>query len=174
MVVSHNERRSRLRAASRRADSLTRDTSCVSVASDVSQLTRRRLSSNSSPPPSKTPLKKYAPPPPPPSKRPPYKVPEKDTERAAFYAEKASADDAQGVAVDMTSCDICGRNFAVDRLTKHMAVCAKVSAKKRKVFDQVKMRTQGTDQASYVRHMDSQPQKVMSRDVECSVICFSR
>ena len=31
-------------------------------------------------------------------------------------------------------CDICGRNFNEDRLTKHMAICQKQATKKRKVF----------------------------------------
>lgn len=52
----------------------------------------------------------------------------------------------------LASCKICGRNFAPDRLEKHEAICAKskAKAKKRKVFDPVKMRTKGTEAEKFV------------------------
>lgn len=36
---------------------------------------------------------------------------------------------------NMSQCKTCGRNFNVDRLEKHAAICEKTAAKKRKIFD---------------------------------------
>ncbi|KAG0728100.1 Zinc finger C2HC domain-containing protein 1C [Chionoecetes opilio] len=62
----------------------------------------------------------------------------------------------------LDSCKICGRNFAPDRIEKHEVICAKsnTKAKKRKVFDPVKMRTRGTEAEKYVskgRHLQERP-----------------
>ncbi|XP_064107731.1 serine/arginine repetitive matrix protein 1-like isoform X2 [Macrobrachium nipponense] len=64
----------------------------------------------------------------------------------------------------LASCKICGRNFAPDRLEKHEAICAKskAKAKKRKVFDPVKMRTKGTEAEKFVakgKHLEKTPAK---------------
>eukprot|EP01135_Chromosphaera_perkinsii_P010405 Nk52_evm77s2118 gene=Nk52_evmTU77s2118 len=45
----------------------------------------------------------------------------------------------------LVPCDVCGRNFASERLTKHKAVCKKLAIKKRTAFDVTKMRVEGTD-----------------------------
>ncbi|XP_068204188.1 zinc finger C2HC domain-containing protein 1C-like [Palaemon carinicauda] len=62
----------------------------------------------------------------------------------------------------LASCKICGRNFAPDRLEKHETICAKTKAKakKRKVFDPVKMRTKGTEAEKFVargKHLEKAP-----------------
>lgn len=50
----------------------------------------------------------------------------------------------------LAPCPNCGRNFAVDRLAKHAAVCTS-STKKRRTFDSTKARVKGTDAAAFVR-----------------------
>uniref|UniRef100_A0A1L8DPP9 Putative mucin-2 isoform x2 n=1 Tax=Nyssomyia neivai TaxID=330878 RepID=A0A1L8DPP9_9DIPT len=51
---------------------------------------------------------------------------------------------------DLTECKICGRYFADDRIEKHLVICAKISSKKRKVFDSTKHRVQGTEAETFV------------------------
>ena len=65
-----------------------------------------------------------------------------------FYAKVAAAD-AGNARVDLAPCKVCGRKFARERLDKHMAVCKDATKKTRKVFDPVKMRTDGTELAQY-------------------------
>jgi len=50
----------------------------------------------------------------------------------------------------MSSCKHCGRHFASDRVSKHEPICQKSQTKKRKVFDPVKHRVQGTEAEKYV------------------------
>ncbi|GAB0096370.1 Zinc finger C2HC domain-containing protein [Sergentomyia squamirostris] len=50
----------------------------------------------------------------------------------------------------LTECKICGRYFAEERIEKHIVICAKVSSKKRKIFDSTKHRVQGTEAEKYV------------------------
>ncbi|XP_071552703.1 uncharacterized protein [Panulirus ornatus] len=62
----------------------------------------------------------------------------------------------------LSSCKICGRNFAPDRIEKHETICSKsqTKAKKRKVFDPVKMRTKGTEAEKFVargKHLQERP-----------------
>ena len=64
-----------------------------------------------------------------------------------FYAKVAA--DAGNARVELAPCKVCGRKFARERLDKHMAVCKDATKKKRKVFDPVKMRTDGTELAQY-------------------------
>lgn len=52
---------------------------------------------------------------------------------------------------DLPECPNCGRRFAADRIEKHISICKKVATKTRKTFDPVKMRTEGTEQAAYLR-----------------------
>ncbi|XP_037072574.1 actin cytoskeleton-regulatory complex protein pan-1-like isoform X2 [Pollicipes pollicipes] len=62
---------------------------------------------------------------------------------------------------NLAQCPICSRAFAKDRLDKHQAICEKSTKKKRKVFDPVKMRVQGTESESYLRKIKSKkPEKV--------------
>ncbi|XP_025105486.1 zinc finger C2HC domain-containing protein 1C-like [Pomacea canaliculata] len=71
----------------------------------------------------------------------------------SFYVQKALEDDASGERVKLVACRLCGRKFAEDRVQKHLDAC-KVSQKKRKVFDPVQMRTDGTEMAKYVNRGD--------------------
>jgi len=52
---------------------------------------------------------------------------------------------------DLISCNICGRNFAEDRIDKHQEICSKTASKKRKTFDMAKQRLEGTDAESFVK-----------------------
>ena len=52
---------------------------------------------------------------------------------------------------NLVPCSICGRNFAAERLNKHMGICAKASNKKRRQFDSTRARTQGTEFAQFNR-----------------------
>lgn len=61
-----------------------------------------------------------------------------------------SISDAGPVPDGLVRCDICGRNFAEDRIDKHRDICVKTSSKKRKVYDATKHRVQGTDAESFV------------------------
>lgn len=51
---------------------------------------------------------------------------------------------------NLTPCRNCGRNFATDRVSRHESICKKTATKKRKVFDPVKHRVEGTEAAKYV------------------------
>ncbi|KAG7259621.1 hypothetical protein CRUP_024551 [Coryphaenoides rupestris] len=48
-------------------------------------------------------------------------------------------------AEELTACKICGRSFFPKVLKKHMLVCQKIAAKKRKTFDSSRQRAEGTD-----------------------------
>lgn len=83
-------------------------------------------------------------------------------EETNFYAQMANNESDQTSGLDLRSCPTCGRNFAADRLQKHMKICKKNSNKKRKVFDSSKHRTEGTEMSQYVkqgRHL-KEPTKV--------------
>ena len=47
---------------------------------------------------------------------------------------------ANGRGNDLVKCDMCGRNFALDRIEKHKAACAKQAAKPRRTFNAAKQR----------------------------------
>ncbi|XP_058621187.1 zinc finger C2HC domain-containing protein 1A isoform X2 [Onychostoma macrolepis] len=49
------------------------------------------------------------------------------------------------VSEDLLPCKICGRRFFSKVLKKHMPICQKTAAKKRKVFDSSRQRAEGTD-----------------------------
>lgn len=51
---------------------------------------------------------------------------------------------------DLHSCPICSRKFRSDVYDKHVAICEKVAAKKRKSFDSSRQRREGTDMALYL------------------------
>uniref|UniRef100_A0A8C8RX19 Zinc finger C2HC-type containing 1B n=1 Tax=Pelusios castaneus TaxID=367368 RepID=A0A8C8RX19_9SAUR len=46
---------------------------------------------------------------------------------------------------DLLPCETCGRRFACDALLRHEPICKKVLNKKRKPFNSLKQRLQGTD-----------------------------
>ncbi|XP_061093625.1 zinc finger C2HC domain-containing protein 1C [Conger conger] len=48
-------------------------------------------------------------------------------------------------------CSLCHRNFAADRLEKHLKVCEKAQHSTRKVFDSSKYRAKGTDLEEYMK-----------------------
>nr|XP_027238120.1 translation initiation factor IF-2-like isoform X2 [Penaeus vannamei] len=76
-----------------------------------------------------------------------------DEGQAASQATTPRSKITASVPAGLAGCKICGRNFAPDRLEKHESICAKsqAKAKKRKVFDPVKMRTKGTEAETYVK-----------------------
>uniref|UniRef100_A0A8C2JJH8 Zinc finger C2HC domain-containing protein 1A n=1 Tax=Cyprinus carpio TaxID=7962 RepID=A0A8C2JJH8_CYPCA len=49
------------------------------------------------------------------------------------------------VSEDLLPCKICGRSFFSKVLKKHVLICQKSAAKKRKVFDSSRQRAEGTD-----------------------------
>ncbi|KAJ6646268.1 Zinc finger C2HC domain-containing protein 1A [Pseudolycoriella hygida] len=51
---------------------------------------------------------------------------------------------------DLLSCPICSRKFRSDVYQKHVAICEKMAAKKRKTFDSSRQRREGTDMALYL------------------------
>lgn len=69
-------------------------------------------------------------------------------------------DDGNDGSADLQTCPNCERNFAADRIDRHIQVCT--SQKKRKVFDMTKMRVQGTEAAAFVlgkKGRQAQPEK---------------
>lgn len=138
----------------------------------------------SPPPPRKArqpspPPREPSPPPrvptPPPQKR--KQLPQKKGAESPKHRNKTPQDKkkdqlAYDIPVDATyepltnllPCRVCGRKFAEERVEKHEKACKKVekAQSKRKVFDPVKMRTQGTEAAQYVNNkpQHEEPKKV--------------
>ncbi|XP_051543696.1 zinc finger C2HC domain-containing protein 1A-like isoform X1 [Myxocyprinus asiaticus] len=54
-------------------------------------------------------------------------------------------DESPPVSEELVPCKICGRNFFPGVLKKHVPICQKSAAKKRKVFDSSRQRAEGTD-----------------------------
>lgn len=52
---------------------------------------------------------------------------------------------------NMAQCPHCTRHFAVERLDKHKDICEKSFSKKRKEFDPIKMRVQGTESERFLQ-----------------------
>ncbi|KAM4690546.1 zinc finger C2HC domain-containing protein 1C [Rhinophrynus dorsalis] len=66
--------------------------------------------------------------------------------------EKLYSDSAPEVLdSELVPCELCGRNFTVQRLEKHTQVCEKMQSSKRKVFDSSKARVKGTDLEQYLQ-----------------------
>uniref|UniRef100_A0A6A7FUT1 Zinc finger C2HC domain-containing protein 1B-like n=1 Tax=Hirondellea gigas TaxID=1518452 RepID=A0A6A7FUT1_9CRUS len=68
----------------------------------------------------------------------------------------------------MGQCTVCQRCFNSDRIEKHITICLKTqaNAKKRKIFDPVKMRNKGTESEKYVArgmHL-KEPKKPKKKD----------
>lgn len=55
----------------------------------------------------------------------------------------------------MSSCKICSRNFASDRIKFHQEICEKTSKKRRKVFDPVTHRLKGTEAEGMINQIKS-------------------
>ncbi|GAX82949.1 hypothetical protein CEUSTIGMA_g10376.t1 [Chlamydomonas eustigma] len=64
------------------------------------------------------------------------------------YPDPPANSGQQGSEDDRIQCQTCGRRFGEDAFEKHVRVCAKVFASKRKVFDSTKARLAGTEAAS--------------------------
>ncbi|XP_074845212.1 zinc finger C2HC domain-containing protein 1B [Carettochelys insculpta] len=62
---------------------------------------------------------------------------------------------------DLLTCETCGRHFAQDILLRHQPICRKVFNKKRKPFNSLKQRLQGTEIPSVNKHPPpkNQPEK---------------
>ncbi|XP_055038377.2 zinc finger C2HC domain-containing protein 1A isoform X1 [Misgurnus anguillicaudatus] len=54
-------------------------------------------------------------------------------------------DESPPISEDLVACKICGRNFFARVLKKHVPICQKAAAKRRKVFDSSRQRAEGTD-----------------------------
>uniref|UniRef100_A0A1A9WWT5 C2HC/C3H-type domain-containing protein n=1 Tax=Glossina brevipalpis TaxID=37001 RepID=A0A1A9WWT5_9MUSC len=59
----------------------------------------------------------------------------------------------------LAPCPICTRTFNTLTLKKHVGICEKMAAKKRKVFDSSRQRREGTDLASYLPKNFGLPEK---------------
>ena len=96
---------------------------------------------------------------------------ESDKTAAAYIAQLNSDPDAEFVQLDLTPCVKCGRKFVPAKLQKHQNVC-QAAAKKRKVYNMSKMRTQGTEQAQFVKNSKrGEPVQVSSwRKMQCNHI----
>lgn len=53
------------------------------------------------------------------------------------------------------NCKICGRLFLPDRIPVHEKICSKSKVKKRKPFDPVKHRLEGTEAEGYIKNIKS-------------------
>ncbi|XP_075069791.1 zinc finger C2HC domain-containing protein 1A isoform X2 [Mixophyes fleayi] len=58
---------------------------------------------------------------------------------------------------DLRPCKICGRTFLLGPLKKHIPICQKAAAKKRKVFDSSRQRAEGTE-ISVVKPIKPRPE----------------
>ncbi|KFB41352.1 hypothetical protein ZHAS_00008963 [Anopheles sinensis] len=68
--------------------------------------------------------------------------------------------------LELQPCPICSRKFAPASLTKHIGICERVQAKKRKPFDSSRQRREGTELASYLPKNFGLPQKTVSSSSE--------
>lgn len=53
------------------------------------------------------------------------------------------------ISHELLPCHICGRTFLPSPLKKHMKVCERNATRKRKIFDSLKQRVEGTDLAPF-------------------------
>ncbi|XP_077751839.1 zinc finger C2HC domain-containing protein 1B isoform X1 [Canis aureus] len=61
---------------------------------------------------------------------------------------------------ELLPCEVCGRRFAADVLERHGPICRKLFNKKRKPFNSLKQRLQGTDIPIVKKAPQSKPQSV--------------
>ncbi|XP_040094548.1 zinc finger C2HC domain-containing protein 1B [Oryx dammah] len=61
---------------------------------------------------------------------------------------------------ELFPCEVCGRRFAADVLERHGPICRKLFNKKRKPFNSLKQRLQGTDIPTVGKAPQSKPQPV--------------
>lgn len=74
---------------------------------------------------------------------------------------------------ELFPCEVCGRTFAAQPLQKHRKVCEKSIVKKRKVFDSLKQRVEGTDlapfhQKSYLKKHTQDPPNLVVAQAEAA------
>ena len=67
------------------------------------------------------------------------------TSTRSSYSSKSSIIPENDPSMRLAQCDICSRNFRMERLDKHREACEKAHKKKRTVFDGQKMRIKGTE-----------------------------
>ncbi|CAB0036878.1 unnamed protein product [Trichogramma brassicae] len=65
-----------------------------------------------------------------------------------YYARRYC--DYHGRAESLEPCGVCGRKFNPRSLEKHMPICERTAAKKRKPFDSAKQRIKGTELAEFL------------------------
>lgn len=71
----------------------------------------------------------------------------------------------KGDAGPLVPCQVCGRNFASERIAKHLEVCEKTTAKPRTVYDVAKARVAGTEAEELVAagRLKLEPAKPMEK-----------
>ncbi|XP_063917805.1 uncharacterized protein LOC135133350 isoform X2 [Zophobas morio] len=89
-------------------------------------------------------------------------LPWKHTKTKVMVPEQTMEDEQILEEPKLIPCSTCGRTFLSQPLKKHAPVCEKNASKKRKVFDSLKQRVEGTDlaqfhQKSYLKRQDSTP-----------------
>ncbi|XP_033216748.1 trichohyalin-like isoform X1 [Belonocnema kinseyi] len=65
----------------------------------------------------------------------------------------------------LVPCRICARRFASDRISLHEQICAKAGQKKRKQFDAMKFRVQGTELEPFVKNAIKKPEPKSKKPV---------
>ncbi|XP_070112590.1 zinc finger C2HC domain-containing protein 1B isoform X1 [Equus przewalskii] len=65
---------------------------------------------------------------------------------------------------ELFPCEVCGRRFAADVLERHGPICRKLFNKKRKPFNSLKQRLQGTDIPLVGKALQSKPRPVRKSD----------
>ncbi|KAF4522236.1 hypothetical protein B566_EDAN009080 [Ephemera danica] len=84
--------------------------------------------------------------------------PMQKTSRSGSASNSAAPVANQGpLPPGMAECSMCGRRFNEERIGKHEDICRKTKTKKRKVFDPVKMRVQGTEVEAYFKKTGKKP-----------------
>jgi len=89
-------------------------------------------------------------------------------EEAKEAVEMTAALEEKGDSGPLVPCQVCGRNFASDRIAKHLEVCEKTTAKPRPVFDVAKARVAGTEAEELLAtgRLKLQPAKPMEKKSE--------
>jgi hypothetical protein len=92
-------------------------------------------------------------------------LPWKHTKTKVMVPEQTMEDDNILQEQRLLPCNTCGRTFFPLPLKKHVPICEKNSVKKRKIFDSLKQRVEGTDlaqfhQKTYLKRQESIPKAV--------------
>jgi len=74
------------------------------------------------------------------------KLKQAPSRKSEYSLNLNGADDIEShTQTSLASCNLCNRNFAADRIDKHIVICQKTKSKARKVFDSSKQRAEGSD-----------------------------